>query len=101
MVGAGTHSDGTTSKTFALGDSGGEYKHKLNIEEMPSHHHRLKSWYSPEQDNTVSFAGNGIPFTGWREKYNPAMPLTEDEGGNASHNNIQPYAVVKRWTRTA
>lgn len=102
IVGAGTHSDGTTSKTFALGDSAGEYKHKLTVAEMPAHFHSMKSWYTGDvSHNTTSFGGGGIPETSYRSAYNPARPFTETSGESAYHDNVQPYAVAKRWTRTA
>ena len=95
VVGAGTYSDGTTSKTFALGDSGGEYNHKLTTAEMPSHNHILRRTGGAKFNNGTDTTTIFVYDAG-----NPILDTT-NTGGDQSHNNIQPYAVAKRWTRTA
>ena len=41
LIGQGTGNDGSTSMSFTAESSGGEYKHKLSAEEMPSHYHNV------------------------------------------------------------
>ena len=73
LIGAGTGTDSRKeSKTFAAGDTGGEYNHQLTVGEMPSHSHsgqtsnanisgsvRYQSWgdggfWSPSQSGVLS-----------------------------------------------
>ena len=47
LVGAGNDiSDGTNTRSFKLGDIGGEYKHKLTEKEIPPHSHQLTNFSS-------------------------------------------------------
>ena len=81
-VGAGMKIEDGQEYDFKLKDTGGEYKHKLNVEEMPSHNH-----YVGGADSGA--AGNGGYLSG--QNTNRGSSAT---GGDKSHNNIQPYAVV-------
>ena len=120
-VGMGTGSDGTTSKSFSTVEStGGEYIHKLTIDEMPSHGHSIA-----EYGNTNNLFGPNYTFPSstatstykyWGKSYthktagytqhnvnNPGtyMLYINSAGGGLSHNNIQPYVTVYYWKRTA
>ncbi len=103
VVGAGTYSDGTTSKTFALGDTGGEYNHTLTQAEMPPHNHKCNEWgdwfnYSAAGNyagaKTYEKNPHGFDYGVWTTQTGGVNGVTQ------SHNNIQPYVVGKRWTRT-
>jgi hypothetical protein len=90
--------------TYTLGSTGGESTHKLTVDEMPSHNHkvvredntRVSSW----QSNVGGGKGWYIPADGndtyGRMEYNVTF-----EGGSSAHNNMPPYLAVNIWKRTA
>lgn len=91
---------GYTTVAYASGDSsfgtvggtGGEKTHKLTTTEMPKHSH------SASDIGTRVTVASGS----YTDAIVAAGTLTVSEtGGNGSHNNLQPYIVVKRWHRTA
>lgn len=96
LVGVGTGNDGSTSMTFTSLGTGGEYKHKLTITEMPAHSH--------EQNVSSGNTGSAIR-NDYREDARglvyPQGLQTNQTGGSQSHNNIQPYIGVYLWRRTA
>lgn len=92
----------STGENYSLGSVGGEATHTLTITEIPSHNHRIREEYgvagssSYPPNNTYSqVAGNSASTKSW---YGDPIEYT---GGGASHNNMQPYKVVKRWHRIA
>ena len=74
------------------GETGGEYKHQLTVDEMPNHSHRLGIGWSTGGGDGVGRvdANNGQNRWG-----------IEATGGNQSHNNMPPYLAVYIWKRTA
>lgn len=121
VIGAGTHSDGTTEKTFSLGASNGEYNHTLTNSEMPAHGHSFSgSSHSGNIPEVVGGGGTGhfdkgifhydssngkVSGGGSYRHLNLSISFTTSgtvgtAGNGISHNNIQPYVVCKRWTRT-
>ena len=82
-----------------IGKTGGEKKHTLTINEMPSHTHPF--YYAAE---------NGSDW-GINLKWSSKVPggLSDpgagqgigSRGGNKPHNNLQPYQVVAYWKRIA
>lgn len=78
-----------------IGKIGGEKKHKLTIDEMPSHNHKLKF-----KNNASSF-GDGYLATASTYDFQQGTGSIENTGGGQSHNNLQPYQVVAYWKRIA
>lgn len=91
MIGAGSTTDARgESRAFNNGQSGGAFQHALSVAEMPNHSHGIpiasgeKGWSAAEQGNHD--AGYGAQTT--------------RAGGDAAHNNIQPYITCYVWVRT-
>jgi len=79
-------------KTFAPGETGGEYRHTLTIPEMPSHNHTVPMEAGGTFFNVGSYYGINVS-TAWA---NRAGSYT---GGDGSHNNVQPYVACYMWKR--
>lgn len=85
--------------SFASGQQGGKYYHKLTVNEMPSHNHinltiagNTVKWGDNKSSNGAT---SGVSATGTMDMY------SGNSGGNGSHNNIQPYIATYFWKRTA
>nr|DAX66754.1 MAG TPA: baseplate wedge protein [Caudoviricetes sp.] len=90
--------------TYTLGSTGGESTHKLTVDEMPSHNHkivrgdntRVSSWRSNVSDGLGWYMPADGNDTYGHMEYNVTF-----EGGNSAHNNMPPYLAVNIWKRTA
>jgi hypothetical protein len=87
LVGQNT-SDGSFD---SMEETGGAKTHTLINNEMPSHNHGYTGTIPNMQPD-------GYPRTGAYNYIRGAQ--TNRQGGNAPHNNLQPYIVVKMWKRT-
>lgn len=94
LIGEGTGNDGSTSMTFTANATGGEYKHKLTVDEIPSHSHK---YYSPIVQKVTATSG-GETYGNYNKSY---LIESSGTGGNGYHNNVQPYITVYFWERTA
>lgn len=80
---------------YALGSTGGEAEHKLTVDEMPSHNHKLHvyAWGAATEDWVLENVYKGLN--------NTDRVRIEKEGGDKAHNNMPPYLAVSVWKRTA
>lgn len=113
LIGAGTGTDANNeSVSFTAGNTGGEYKHKLTVNELPEHAHaeningkgnddwdnKFGSMVSRPNPGTGNTAGYSVDISSnWNTTGHPVM--TDETGGNQAHNNMQPYLVVHFWKR--
>ena len=107
LVGEGTGNDGSTSMSFTANQVGGEYKHLLSLNEMPSHAHKPHDW-----DVITAQGGNtgfyNMTYLGDNNRSGTFTPFLHDYdknrygsyvGNNEAHNVIQPYTTVFFWKR--
>lgn len=108
-----------TGTTFTAGATGGEETHTLTTSELPSHSHYFSGTTSESGWHTHTFPLSGShgsashvhdsdnntseTFTtpGSGNHTHTFSGTTATFGGDASHNNMQPYEVIFRWRRTA
>ena len=100
IIGAGTGTDSNNlSQTFKEGSTGGEYKHTLTVNEMPSHTHTSKKfilWTDNSKAVNETAVAKGVPNrSGWVSQ----NQVLNNTGGSQSHNNIQPYITVYMYKR--
>jgi hypothetical protein len=87
--------------TYVSGSTGGEAEHKLTIDEMPSHTHRIKTDID-SPDFNITWPEWTEYTWGWRQEENETIApgaSTTFTGGNKSHNNMPPYLTVYMWKR--
>lgn len=102
LIGQGKLTDkNKTTYTFAEGETGGEYKHKLTVNEMPSHKHTMSRKPAGSSWNMVGTQWTnqvgGVDNSGNID----TSANVNSTGGGGSHNNIQPYITVYFWRRTS
>lgn len=122
LVSADTYTEGSDTYTYNLGDKGGEAKHKLSTDEMPSHNHSASSstsgghnhyFYGSDDRNGSYNEGDGADLGGnshfsknnrytssWSGDHSHSISIGS-AGGNGKHENRMPYQVINRWERTA
>ena len=98
LIGEGTGDDGSTSMSFTANSTGGEYKHKLTVEEMPSHSHRQRV-AAPTGSQSGTQRLDYVRDS--EANLYDALHDTYPKGKDAPHNNVQPYITVYFWKRTA
>ena len=82
--------------TYAAGTTGGEAKHTLTVNEMPTHNHSFGAGVNETQQGTAT---DVFMYQGWQSSYSPAYVTSA--GGGQAHNNMPPYLAVYVWKRTA
>lgn len=79
---------------YDAGDTGGETKHTLTVNEMPSHTHNV---YGAGFDSRFDGLTASVTDSAGTDRALAASSA----GGGAAHNNMPPYLVVYIWRRTA
>ena len=86
----------SSGNTYSIGQTGGEEKHKLTIDEMPSHKHNAVSTDGTPKDGIALFPFQMIVANTNIVDRNVILPT----GGDQPHNNMPPYTVRSYWERT-
>lgn len=120
-----------SNSTYKVGDAGGEEKHKLTINEIPSHTHAHAHTHSAPGGVPYIVSSDDIKvnldnYRKWPEKVSSggyhvvyaqkgsksgidsstktgaaSTSNTGNTGANALHENMPPYLVVNVWRRTS
>ena len=90
------------------GEKGGEAWHTLNVDQMPSHSHRLESITGYDDMNFINGSDtfllqNSDTTLNYPNAHSAKMMYgnTGATGGSVAHNNMPPYLAVYMWKRTA
>jgi len=90
------------SDKYQVNAEGGEEKHKLTADEMPSHRHNTLDW---EHRGMYVWGGNEYttdgPAGGKGFRTHAIDIFTSWSGGNQAHNNMPPYKAAFIWRRTS
>ena len=85
-----------------VGETGGEERVTLKINEIPSHWHNYIGFHNAGTASGYSLPGSGryYPYKlndddTWTPNYS-----TYNTGGDCSHNNMPPYLTANCWKRT-
>lgn len=101
LIGAGTADSGTV---YNAGDTGGEEKHKLSVEELPNVTGSVSSLVSwgdgKNQSGCLSYTQSNVKFPSVAAENCFATTLNLSFGKNRSHENRPPYKVVYIFCRT-
>ena len=83
------------TRTFALGDISGEYRHQLTIPEMPTHNHTGTTDPSGYAANQISRGSDGTGnFVSESDGTHAHTFTTNNTGGSLYHNNMQPTIAM-------
>lgn len=89
---------------YEAGETGGEAKHTLTVDELPAHSHVVETKYSKGETSDEIQVGVASYHTQewWNESDESRFVRTETGGGkDQPHNNMPPYLAVYMWARTA
>ena len=107
LIGQGTGNDGSTEMSFTATSQGGEYRHVLSLNEMPSHAHKPHGW-SIVTSKGANTGLNNLQYLGENNRTGNVNSFRDDYeqnrygsyvGNNEPHNIVQPYLVVFFWRR--
>lgn len=84
-----------------VNEKGGEMKHTLTVNELPSHAHSIAAYATSNESANFGLTHSNIEGFNDRVIVTGGPMSTASTGGNESHNVIQPYLAVYIWERTA
>lgn len=91
-VGAGYDIEGQVTE-YILGETGGEKKHTLTVNELPSHNHNNR--VALETTGSTTLQNSAIMYRNQKQTTSFLGNLATDAtGGGSAHNNMQPYIVL-------
>lgn len=85
----------SAGNTYTAGSTGGEARHTLTVNEMPSHNHDLKIVGNREVHRNIP-----ATTTEWGYYQNIGDGI-DNKGGSQAHNNMPPYLTVYMWKRVS
>lgn len=77
--------------------TGGEEKHTLTFDEMPSHQHGI-AYHDESQRQDES--RDTMTTQGYTDRWRPVTSSILNNGNSEPHNNMPPYLAVYVWKRT-
>lgn len=86
--------------SYSAGNTGGEARHTLTVNEMPSHSHKVSSGYESSYDHPDRLFYARLDGRYQSSAYGSTQ-FIENTGGGEAHNNMPPYLVVHMWRRTS
>lgn len=98
IISTGTYSDPSGSYTYNLGDTGGEAKHTLSVEELAAHTHGINATGSSDSDNNNQIDNYHQTIPKWGST---RVNQTISTGSNIPHENRPPYIALNIWQRIA
>lgn len=100
-IGVGTTKDvNNVSKTFQLGDTGGEFVHTQTIDELASHSHEQKV-IADNASGTIGDFRSDYSSDGRDVGIYPQNVDTYEAGGGKPMNIVSPFQAFYFWMRTA
>ena len=98
-VGIGLKSTDTDFDT--LGETGGEKKHTLTVNEMPSHKHKADGSTPAITYYHAETSGDGfVVTTGTSSTPRYLIKNMDNTGGDRAHNILQPYIIINYIIKT-
>lgn len=87
----------SVTESLSAKSRGGEYSHKLTIEEMPAHYHKTSHgvFNSPTESNELAYNWG----SSYQRPQGTGVITTTTVGGGQDHNNMPPYYAVNAWVR--